>query len=277
MTVIHPYDAVSPPMAGGMRPQRRFALARHSLVLARRSLVKTRRNPGGLGDAVLLPVIFLVMFVYLFGGAVSGSSHKYLQYAFPGVLVMTMMIAGMMATGVNLNIDIKQGVFDRFRSLPIARSAPLIGSVLGDMIRYVLALGALFGMGFALGFRVTTGALPALADCGIAIIFGFCISWGYVLAGVAIERTSTVQSVIMLTMFPLAFGTSMVAPTSTMPGWLQAFVKANPVSQVVDASRGLLLGGPVAHPVIESLLWSAGILVVFGPLAAYAYQRRTSG
>jgi oleandomycin transport system permease protein len=259
----------------GQPSPRPFGVVRHSLVLGRRSLVKTLRNPGLLGDAVLLPIIFLVLFVYLFGGAVAGSPHQYLQYIFPGVMVMTMIISGMMATGVILNIDIKKGIFDRFRSLPIARSAPLIGSVLGDLIRYVLALVTLFLVAYILGFRIHTNPLSALAAGTLSVTFGFCLSWAYVLAGVVIRDTAAVQSVIVLTMFPLAFGTNMVAPTRTMPGWLQAFVKANPVTHVVDAVRGLLLGGPVRWPVVESLIWSAGILVVFAPLAVYAYRRRS--
>jgi oleandomycin transport system permease protein len=254
---------------------RPYGLVRHSLVLGRRSLIKTLRNPGLLGDAVLLPIIFLVMFVYLFGGAVAGSPRRYLQYIFPGVMTMTMIISGMMATGVNLNVDIKKGIFDRFRSLPIARSAPLIGSVLGDLIRYILALAVLFAFAYVLGFRVHTGVLSAVAACALVVVFGFCLSWAYVLAGVVIRDTAAVQSVIVLTMFPLAFGTNMVAPTRTMPGWLQAFVKANPVTHVVDATRGLLLGGPVEGPLVQSLLWSAAIIVVFAPLAVYAYRRRS--
>ena len=255
--------------------RRPFGLVRHSLTLARRSLIKTRRNPGGLGDATIMPIIFLVMFVYLFGGAISGSTHRYLQYILPAVLVMTVIMAGMMATGINLNIDIKRGVFDRFRSLPIARAAPLMGSVLGDAIRYLVAVAVLFGFGYLLGFRVQTSALAALAACGLTILFGFCLSWAYVLAGVLIKETSAVQSVVLLTMFPLAFGTSMVAPTASMPGWLQAWVKVNPVSHVIDAARGLLVGGPVARPMGLTMLWSAALLAVFAPAAVAAYRRRT--
>jgi oleandomycin transport system permease protein len=212
--------------------------------------------------------------VYLFGGAVAGSTHEYLQYVFPGILVLTIIISGMMATGINLNVDIKRGVFDRFRSLPIGRSAPLIGSVLGDMIRYVVALAVLFGFGSLLGFRVRTDVLSALAAVGLTVFFGFCLSWMYVLVGVLVRQTAGVQSVILLSMFPLAFGTNLVAPTDTMPGWLQAWVEVNPVSRVIEACRGLLTGGPVAAPVLESLLWSVVILAVFAPLAVWAYRRR---
>lgn len=257
------------------RPGRPFGLVRHSLVLGRRSLVKTLRNLGGMGDATIMPIIFLVMFVYLFGGAVAGSTHDYLQYIFPSILVMTVIIAGMMATGINLNVDIKKGVFDRFRTLPIARLAPLLGSVLGDMIRYFVAVGVLFGVGSLLGFRVQTDALAALAACALTVLFGFCLSWAYVLTGIVIKETSGVQSVILLSMFPLAFGTDMVAPVDTMPGWLQAWVKINPVTDVMAAARGLLIGGPAADAVVRTLIWSAALLVVFVPLSVRAYQRRT--
>jgi len=256
-------------------PGRPYGLVRHSLALARRSLIKVRHSPGIIGDAVLMPVIFLVLFVYLFGGAVSGSSRQYLQYIFPGILVMSTMLAGMLATGVNLNLDIKRGVFDRFRSLPIGRSAPLIGSVAGDTVRYILALVVLFAVGYLLGFRIQTSPLAALAACALAVAFSFGLSWAFVLVGVLIRETVIVQSVAFPGIFPLAFGTSMVAPTQTLPGWLQAWVNLNPVTHAMQASRGLLLGGPVADPAIRTLLWSAAFLAVFAPLAVGAYRRRT--
>ncbi|MEU8124379.1 ABC transporter permease [Spirillospora sp. NPDC049024] len=253
----------------------RHRLVRQSLLLAGRSLTKTRRDPGVLSDALFMPVVFLLLFVYLFGGAVSGSTHAYLQYVFPGVLVMTMLLAGMLATGLNINTDIKKGVFDRFRSLPIARSAPLVGIVLGDLVRYVLAAAVLFATGYLMGFRVQTGLVSALAAVGLATALGFSLGWLNVLIGVLVREETIVQSVAFLGIFPLAFGTDMVAPTSTLPGWLQAWVEVNPVGDAVEAARGLLLGGPVAHPATMTLLWSAGFLAVFGPLAGYAYRRRS--
>lgn len=265
-------DAATPDAA---TPHRPWGLARHSLALAGRSLTKTRRNPGVLLDALLMPVLFLLLFVYLFGGAVSGTTHDYLQYVLPGVLVMATLLTGMLATGLNINVDIKKGVFDRFRSMPIGRSAPLIGSVLGDLIRYVVTIVVLFGFGYLLGFRVQTGLLPALAAGGLAMILGFCLSWINVLIGVLVKQESVVQSVAFLGIFPLAFGTDMVAPAQTLPGWLQAWVHINPVTQAMEASRGLLLGGPVAAPATTTLLWSAGVLIVFAPLAVRAYRRRT--
>ncbi|TDB87139.1 ABC transporter permease [Actinomadura sp. KC216] len=261
--------------ADDAHPKRRYRLMRHSLVLAGRSLTKTRRNPGVLTDALFMPILFLLLFVYLFGGAVSGSTQEYLQYVFPGVLVMTLLLAGMLSTGLSINVDVKKGVFDRFRSLPIGRSAPLIGVVLGDLIRYVVAAAVLFGTGYLLGFRAQTDLPSALAAVALATALGFALSWINVLIGVLIKEVTVVQTVAFLGIFPLAFGTNMVVPTGTLPGWLQAWVKVNPVSDAVVASRGLLIGGPVAEPATMTLLWSAGFLAVFGPLAVYAYRRRS--
>src|SRR5699024_4705816 len=153
----------------GEPPVRRLALARHSLALAQRSLIKTRRNPGVLMDAVFVPVMFLVLFVYLFGGAVSGSTQEYLQHLFPGILVMSTTLVGLLATGLNINTDIKKGIFDRFRSLPIGRSAPLIGSVVGDLIRYVVAAAVVFGFGYLMGFRVETDLVSALGAAALGL------------------------------------------------------------------------------------------------------------
>jgi oleandomycin transport system permease protein len=257
-------------------PRRRpFRLVRHSLVLARRVTIKIRRTPEGLADAVILPIIFLAMFVYLFGGAIEGSTEEYLQFIFPASMVMTVMIAGVMASGLNLNADIKRGIFDRFRSLPIGRSAPLIGSVIGDLVRYLVSLGALFAFGSVLGFRISTDPLSALGAFALTIVFAICLSWGYVLIGIVLREPSAVQGVAVVSLFPLAFATNMVARTDTMPGWLQAWVKVNPVTHVMDANRGLMTEGPVARPVLITLLWSAGFLIVFAPLAVQAYRRRS--
>ncbi|MFC7406001.1 ABC transporter permease [Georgenia alba] len=253
---------------------RRGAGMRQSLALAGRSLTKTKRNPGMVLDALMLPVIFLLLFVYLFGGAVAGSSREYLQYLFPGILVLSTVLVGQTSTGLNIVLDMKKGVFDRFRSLPIERAAPLIGSVLGDAIRYVVACVALFALGYALGFRVETGVGQALAAVGVAIAFGFGLSWLTVWVAVLLRDENLVTTVAFLVPFPLVFGTNMVAPIDTMPGWLQTWAEINPVSHAIEACRALLLGGPAADAAVLTLLWGAGFLVVFGTLAVYAYRRR---
>ncbi|QKW37569.1 ABC transporter permease [Actinomadura sp. NAK00032] len=256
-------------------PHRRYALLWHSLALARRNLIKIKRNPISISDAVIAPVTFLLIFVYMFGGAVSGSTHAYLQRTLPAILVLSAIMAGMIATGVNLSLDIKKGIFDRFRSLPISRSAPLIGSVLADVVRYLVSIVTLLLFGYLLGFRIETDPLSALAAGLLTIVFGMSLSWLWVLLGMVIKETASVQTIVALSIFPLAFGTDMVAPTETLPGWLQAWAKINPVGHTMEACRGLLIGGEVAGPVTRSLLWSAGLVVVFAPLAVLAYRRRT--
>lgn len=261
----------SPPLN---RP-RPWALVRHSLALAGRSLTRTRRNPGIVIDALFLPVVFLLLFVYLFGGAVAGSTQEYLQYLLPGILILTTVLVGQTATGITIVTDMKKGIFDRFRSMPISRSAPLIGSVLGDGVRYLVAIVVLFGLGFALGFRVQTNPASALAAVALAVAFGFALSWLTVLVAAVLRDETMVATIGFLLPFPLVFGTSMAAPTETMPGWLQAWTDINPVSHAIDASRALLLGGPAAEPVAMTLLWAGIFLGVLFPLALAAYRRQT--
>ncbi|WP_406280425.1 ABC transporter permease [Embleya sp. NBC_00896] len=259
--------------AEALAPQRPWALVRHSLVLGRRSLIKSGRNPGFLMNGVMTPVIFLVLFYYLFGGAMTGSTGDYLQYLFPGILVMGTILSGMLSTGLNVNLDRKNGVADRFRSLPIGRSAPLIGSVLADTVRYVLAAAVLFGVGCLMGFRVETDFASALGAVGIAILFAFCLSWVTVLIGVLVKDEGAVLGFAFVAFLPLVLGTSLAAPKSTLPGWLEAWAGVNPVTHAMDATRGLLTGGAVADPVGKTLLWSAVVLVIFAPLAVLANRR----
>lgn len=252
---------------------RSFGLVRHSLALARRSLLKTMRTPEQLLDVTLQPILFIVIYVYLLGGAVAGSTEEYLQFLLPAIMVQTVLF-GAMATGVNLNTDIKKGVFDRFRSLPIARSAPLIGSVLGDLIRYVVAEVVLVGFGYLLGFRIQTDVLSLLAACLLTIFFAFCLSWMVVLCGMLLREPGAVQGVAFLLLFPLTFGTSMIAPEDTLPGWLQAWTNINPVNHAMDASRALMLGGDAGTSVLWTVVSGLVILAVFAPLAVRAYRRR---
>jgi oleandomycin transport system permease protein len=266
----NPPVATSAPV--GLRP---FALARHSVALARRSLTKTLRQPEQLLDVTLQPVIFVLLFVYLLGGAVSGSTTAYLQTLLPAIMVQQVMFAGM-ATGTNLNSDIGKGVFDRFRSLPIARSAPLIGSVLGDLIRYLVSIVALLGFGAILGFSFAGGFLATVAACVLTIVFAFSVSWLFVWIGMLVREPGTVQGVGFMLLFPFTFGTSMITPADTLPGWLHSWVDLNPITHVMDMARALMLGRtPVTGPIVWSLATSAGFLLVFAPLAVRAYRRRT--
>ena len=255
-------------------PTRRLnALIRHSLILTKRNLLKSVRNPGALVNGVVTPALFLVIFVYLFGGSVAGSTGEYLSYLFPGILIMGTSLSGMLASGLTINIDMKKGVFDRFRSLPIGRSAPLLGSVLADVVRYVIAVVLLFGIGYLLGFRVQTDLASALAASALAIGFGFCLSWITVFLGVLVKDEGAVLAFSFIAFLPLLLGTSLAAPTETLPGWLQVWADVNPVTHAMDASRALLTGTPAGGSVTLTLVWSAAILAVFCPLAIRAYGR----
>ena len=263
--------ALNPPAATRRRPLR---LLRHSAALAKRNLIGVMRNPEALIDVTLQPIIFIALFTYVFGGAIAGGSqHDYLQFLLPGILAQTIAF-GAVAIGVNLNTDIDKGVFDRFRSLPIARSAPLIGAVLADIVRYTLLCVVTIGFGYVLGFRAATGPLEVLAAAALGIAFALCLSWVSVFIGMIARTPGAVQGITFLVMFPLTFGTSTFVPLDTLPGWLQSFTHVNPFTHLIGALRGLMLGGPVQSDLLWTLLWMGILLAVFVPLALRAYRRR---
>jgi oleandomycin transport system permease protein len=251
-----------------------LTLPRHSLVLAKRNLIGVLRNPEALLDVTIQPVIFLAMFTYIFGGAIAGGSQQdYLQFLLPGVLAQ-MVAFGSVAIGVNLNTDIEKGVFDRFRSLPIGRAAPLIGAVLADVVRFTLLCVVTIGFGYVLGFRAQTGPLEVLAACAVVIAFALCLAWVSVFIGMVARTPGAVQGILFLTMFPLTFGTSTFVPVDTMPGWLQAFTDVNPMTHLIGVLRSLMLDQPMGNHLAYTALSMAVLLVVFVPLALRAYGRR---
>ena len=250
------------------------ALLRHSLVLAQRSLVKTLRTPEALIDVTLQPVIFLTLFTYVFGGAIAGGSqHEYLQYLLPGILGQTIALGGV-AIGVNLNEDVGKGVFDRFRALPIGRSAPLVGAVLADIVRYVVVFVVTLAMGYALGFRAQAGVLDVGAAGLLAVAFALCLCWASVYVGMVARTSGAVQGIMMLILLPLSFGSSTFVKSDTMPGWLQTISDNNPLTHLVGAERALLLGDPMGSHLWQTFAWMAGLLMVFVPLALRAYGRK---
>jgi oleandomycin transport system permease protein len=256
--------------ARGMR-----RIVRHALVLAKRNLIKTWRTPEQLIDVTLQPIIFLLLFVYVFGGAIShGSRHEYLQFLLPGLLGQGIAM-GSIALGQNMNADIEKGVFDRFRSLPIARSIPLVGAVLADFFRYLILCVIYLGFGYVMGFRVSTDAGSAIAAIAVSIAFALCFCWVSVYVGMKVRTPGAVQGLMFLLIFPLSFGSNTFVATSTMPGWLQAFAKVNPISHLVGTVRGLMLGAPVVHDLLWTLGWMAALLAVFVPLATRAYRNRS--
>jgi oleandomycin transport system permease protein len=247
---------------------------RHALVLAKRNMIKMVRTPEQFIDVTLQPVIFLVLFVYVFGGALAGGSqHNYLEFLLPGLLGQTIAMSSI-TIGQNMNADIAKGVFDRFRSLPIARSVPLVGAVLAEFSRYLIVCVVTIGFGYALGFRVETDPLRLLAALALAICFALSFAWISVFVGMTVRSAGAVQGVMFLLVFPLSFGSNTFVRVATMPGWLQAFVNVNPLSHLVSAVRALMLGGPAGPQVGWTFAWCAGLLVVFFPLALRGYIRR---
>jgi oleandomycin transport system permease protein len=256
------------------QPRRRWRLLRHSLVLAKRSLINTRQTPEALIDVTVQPAIFLVLFTYVFGGAIAhGSQHAYLQYLLPGILGQSIAMAGV-AIGVNLNNDVSKGIFDRFRSLPISRSVPLIGTVLADVVRYVILFAITIGFGYVLGFRAQTGVLSVLAAGLLSIGFALCLCWASVWLGMISRTPGAVQGIMILAVLPMSFASNTFVQTSTLPGWMQTFVHFNPLTHLVGATRHLLLGGSATTDVLWTFLWMAILLAVFVPLALRAYRRR---
>ena len=248
---------------------------RHILVVAKRSLIKTWRTPEALLDVTVQPIIFLAMFTYIFGGAIApdGSQQQYLQFLLPGILGQTIAMAGI-ALGTNLNTDIEKGIFDRFRSLPIGRSVPLVGAVVADLARYVTLCVVTMVAGYVMGFRVQTDALHALAAMALCIGFALSFCWISVFIGMVARTSGSVQALGFMIVLPLTFGSNTFVPTATMPGWLQAFVNVNPLSHLVSTVRALMLGGSYGTNLAWTLGWMAVLLVVFVPLALWGYRKR---
>jgi ABC transporter DrrB family efflux protein len=245
----------------------------HTGTLAWRTLVQIRHNPFELIDFSIQPVMFLLLFTFVFGGAISGSPEEYLTFGLPGIIVQNLLFATL-NTGIGLNSDLTKGVHDRLRSLPIARYAPLAGRIAADVVKHAWAVALLLGVGIVLGFRVGTGLLGVLGAFVLLLVFAVSASWMSVLVGMLVTEPERVHIFGFVLLFPLTFASNAFAPTATMPGWLQAWVKVNPVSVLADAVRGLLTSGPVRTPVVQSLLWAAGLLLVFAPLSVWAFRRR---
>jgi oleandomycin transport system permease protein len=255
--------------AGRVTP---IAGLRHGLTITWRNLMRIKRSPESLLDLTLQPIIFIVLFVYLFGGAVAGSQHAYLQYLLPGLLVQTVVFASA-GTGVGLADDITKGIFDRFRTLPIARWAPLFGTILSDIIRYIVTVVVVIGFGMILGYRPAGGALGVLAGSLLVLGFAFALCWVIVLVALYVRKPQQVQGFVFPVMFPLTFGSNAFVQTSTLPGWLQSWVHINPVTHLVDATRALLAGTNPGTSLVWSLAWMIGLVAVFAPLAVAKYRR----
>ena len=261
--------------AAGTRRVPRTVLGpvRDAVAIAGRNLIAYRRVPQLLVFSTIQPVIFVLLFRYVFGGAVQSlPGVPYVDYLMPGIFVQT-TVFGAIGTAIGLATDLKSGLLERFRSLPMARSAVLAGRTLADLTRNVFVTALMVLVGFAVGFRVHTGALPFLFGMALVLLFGYALSWVFATVGLAVGDPETAQAAAFPVMAPLVFASSAFVPVETMPGWLQPFAEHQPVSVTASAVRALVIGGPTTSYVLQSLAWSAAILLVFAPIAVRRYRR----
>ena len=243
------------------------------LTLAWRAMLKIKHVPFQLFDVLVFPIMMTFMFTYLFGGALAGSTGAYLQFFLPGIMV-TSVVMITMYTGVGLNTDIEKGVFDRFRTLPVWRPSALVGMIFGDVLRYILAATVIVCVGLILGFRPAGGATGVIAAIGLLVIFSFAFSWVWTMFGLLLRSEKSVMGVSMLVLFPLTFLSNVFVNPTTMPGWLQAFVAANPITHLVAAVRAMMNGDWNSGETLWVLVASAVITAVFGTLTMRAYNRK---
>jgi ABC-2 type transport system permease protein len=265
-------ETLSAVLAPGARPPRPSAWSA-SVTFGWRAMLKIKHVPEQLFDVTAFPIIMTLMFTYLFGGALAGSTDAYLQFFLPGIMV-TSVVMITMYTGIGLNTDIEKGVFDRFRTLPVWRPAALVGMIFGDVLRYILAALVILGVGLVLGFRPEGGVTGVAAGIGLLVVFSFAFSWVWTMFGLVLRSEKSVMGVSMLVLFPLTFLSNVFVEPSTMPGWLQTFVEVNPITHLVAAIRSVMAGSPDASNIMWTLMWSVGFVVVFGFLTMFRYNRK---
>jgi ABC-2 type transport system permease protein len=256
----------------GQRPPRPSALSA-SMTFGWRAVLKIKHVPEQLFDVTAFPIIMVLMFTYLFGGALAGSPRDYLQFLLPGIMV-TSVVMITMYTGVGVNTDIEKGVFDRFRTLPIWRPSALVGAIFGDVLRYVLAATTIMLVGLVLGFRPQGGVVGVLAGIALLVVFSFAFSWIWTMFGLLLRSEKSVMGVSMLVLFPLTFLSNVFVNPNTMPGWLQVFVEVNPITHLVAAVRSMMAGSWDIGEITWVLVAGAVITAVVGTLTMRLYNRK---
>ncbi len=253
------------------RPQPASALSA-VVTLAWRALLKIKHVPFQLFDVTVTPIMFTLLFTYVFGGALAGTPRQYIQYLLPGVLVQTVIFITVY-TGMGLNGDIQKGLFDRFRSLPMWQPAPLLGALAGDLFRYSMAAALILIVGFILGFRPQGGAIGVLLSVALVLVFAFALSWLWIIVGMLVRTPESVMTTSFIFLMPLTFASDIFVKLDTMPGWLQEVVGRNPVTQLADASRKLMHGEAAGAEVAWVLAASAVIVLVASPVAMRMYRK----
>ncbi len=274
-TVIAFNNTLSQALSVRTRPEKGAGILTASMAFGWRALLKIKHVPEQLFDVTAFPLMLTLMFTFLFGGALAGSTGEYLQFFLPGILAQTVVMISMY-TGVGLNTDISKGVFDRFRSLPVWQPSALIGAFLGDGVRYTIASTVVIVLGTALGFRPAGGIVGVILAVLLLLLFSFSLSWVWTIFGLILRTPNSVMGMSMLILFPLTFGSNIFVNPKTMPDWLQAFVSVNPISHLVTAVRGLMHGTVTAEQIGLVLVICAGLVAVCGPITMYLYRRKNS-
>lgn len=249
-----------------------------TVVMIRRNLLRLFRLPRLLFFSSVQPVMFLLLFNYVFGGAISvgGGDESYIMFLLPGILIQTVLF-GSIQTGVGLAEDLQKGIIDRLRSLPMVRSAVVAGRIVADATRNILVLFLMLSVGLLIGFRFENGFWPAVAAFLLMLLFGVAFSWISATIGIFSKDSETAQVMGFMWVFPLVFASAVFVPVQTMPGWLQVFVNNQPITHAVNAVRALLVGGGDYASIWKTLIWIVAIIVIFSPLAVRAYRRSAEG
>lgn len=264
-------NRVTAALATGVQPKPPTPLAA-SGTFWWRAMLRIKHRPEQIIDVTIFPIVFLLIFTFLFGGAVSGSTGAYLDRAFPGILAMT-LVSITMYTGLSLNRDVTKGIHDRFRVLPIWQPSAIIGPLLSDLIRYLIAATVMIGLGFALGFRPAAGPIGIVLAVALILVFAFSLSWLWALLGLLVRTESTLNTASMAVLMPAMLVSDVFVPVDTMPGWLQGLASVNPISPLATAARGLMDGTPPTAEILIVLTVSAVLVAVFGPLTMIRYRR----
>ncbi|WP_369216885.1 ABC transporter permease [Streptomyces flavofungini] len=265
-------DSLAGLLIAAERPPRPGALSA-CLTFGWRAMLKIKHVPEQLFDVTAFPIMMVLMYTYLFGGALAGSPGEYIQYLLPGILVMSVVMITMY-TGVSVNTDIEKGVFDRFRTLPIWRPSTMVGYLLGDALRYAIASVVILTVGLIMGFRPDGGFVGVVAGIAVLLAFSFAFSWIWTMFGLLLRTEKSVMGVSMMVIFPLTFLSDIFVKPETMPGWLQAFVNNNPVTHVSSAVRALMDGTSPTTALAWTFGWALLLVAVFGPVTMRLYNRK---
>lgn len=259
-------------LVSGARPQRASVIS-STVTFSWRALLKIKHVPEQLLDVTMFPIMFVLMFTYLFGGALAGSTKEYIQFLLPGILVQTVVMISMY-TGHTLNREVQRGVFDRIRSLPVWQPTMLIGMLLGDALRYTMASTVIITLGLILGFRPDGGATGVILSVGLVLLFSFSVSWIWTSLGLIMRTPESLMNMSMMILFPLTFVSNIFVDPSTMPGWLQPVVENNPISRLATAVRSLMAGEPDGSEIGWVFVASAVLVAIFAPATTYLYRNK---